>query len=160
MTGGDDFVGLEFSQPIRMAVRVGRPIADAFGLFTTRINSWWPLETHSFGIGRSPELILEPRIGRRFFERYADGEEHTNGTVLAWQPPELVAFTWQHDEWIAPTEVHVRFVAEDSNLTRVELEHRGWERLGQVGVESREMYANGWPAVIARFLEAAAAPDG
>jgi len=40
--------------------------------------------------------------------------------VLAWKP---------HSRPVPPTEVEVRFVP-DGEGTRVELEHRGWERVG------------------------------
>jgi hypothetical protein len=42
--------------------------------------------------------------------------------------------------------------------TRVELEHRGWERLGDQGHRSRAGYESGWPSVLAAF--AATAMDG
>ena len=144
-----------FIEPVRLTARVRRSIDDAFAIFTARMDEWWPLETHTFGPGRSRHIVLEPRVGGRFFERFADGEEHTAGHVLVWQPPELVVFTWQHDDWVAATEVHVRFVAEDSNVTRIEVEHRAWERLGRAGAESREEYANGWPAVLRHYAATA-----
>ena len=100
-------------------------------------------------------VILEPFVGGRFYERYDDGEEHTIGEVLAWDRPRAVTFTWRHDEWVAPTEVTVRFVAEDGSVTRVEVEHRAWERLGTAAGESREQYANGWPTVLACFARVA-----
>ncbi len=140
-----------------MTVRVRRGIEDAFDLFTSGIGSWWPLETHSFGGERASEVFMEPRRGGRFYERFVNGEEHTTGRVIEWDRPHIVAFTWQHDDWVAPTEVVVRFVPEDTNLTRVELEHRAWERLGLIAQQSRDMYANGWPAVVDRYAQAAAA---
>ena len=63
----------------------------------------------------------------------------------------MVVFTWRNESWIASTEVHVRFIAEDTMVTRVELEHRAWERLASAGRVSREEYANGWPTVLQRF---------
>lgn len=48
----------------------------------------------------------------------------------------------------------MRFVA-DGNRTRVDLEHRGWERLGERGVETRRGYDGGWDEVFARYVEAA-----
>jgi hypothetical protein len=41
------------------------------------------------------------------------------------------------------------------NGTRVELEHRGWERLGAEAGEVREEYAQGWPVVLGHFVPAA-----
>ena len=46
--------------------------------------------------------------------------------------------------------------AADGEGTRVDLEHRGWERLGLDGDEARESYLNGWPLTFDRlFAEAA-----
>jgi uncharacterized protein YndB with AHSA1/START domain len=146
---------MDFIEPIRMTVRVRLRIEDAFALFTADIATWWPLQTHSFGGERAAELRIEPRVGGRFYERYVDGEEHTAGHVLEWDPPRVISFTWQHDDWIAPTDVVVRFYPEDGDVTRVELEHRAWERLGLLAVESRTTYANGWSKVLGRFVDAA-----
>jgi uncharacterized protein YndB with AHSA1/START domain len=142
-------------EPVRMTVRVRRNIEDAFDLFTREVGSWWPLEKASFGGDRASEVYFEPFVGGRFYERYVDGEEHTGGVVLRWEPPRLVAYTWRHDDWSAPTEVEVRFIAEGPAVTRVELEHRAWERLGPVAELMRDMYRNGWPAVISSFASIA-----
>jgi uncharacterized protein YndB with AHSA1/START domain len=144
-------------EPVRITVRVRRNIVDAFDLFTTDIGSWWPLDKASFGGDRASELHFEPFAGGRFYERYIDGEEHTGGRVLRWEPPRLLAYTWQHDDWSAPTEVEVRFFEEEPSLTRVELEHRAWERLEAVAHRMRDMYNNGWPTVMTCFASFAGA---
>ena len=36
--------------------------------------------------------------------------------------------------------------------TRVELEHRGWERLGAEAAEARASYDTGWDHVLGRFV--------
>jgi uncharacterized protein YndB with AHSA1/START domain len=144
-------------EPVRVMVRVRRNIEDAFDLFTRDIGAWWPLGRASFGGDRASELHMEPFVGGRFYERYVDGEEHTGGRVLRWEPPRLVAYTWQHDDWSAPTEVEVRFIEEAPLLTRVELEHRSWERLGPVAERMRDMYNSGWPTVIGCFVQLAGA---
>jgi uncharacterized protein YndB with AHSA1/START domain len=144
-------------EPVRMTVRVRRNIEDAFELFTIDIGSWWPLDKASFGGDRASELHFEPFVGGRFYERYIDGEEHTGGRVLRWEPPELIAYTWQHDDWSAPTEVEVRFIAEEPTVTRVELEHRAWERLGDLAERMRDIYNNGWPTVIRCYASFAGA---
>ncbi|HEX6394552.1 MAG TPA: SRPBCC domain-containing protein [Acidimicrobiales bacterium] len=138
-------------EPVRMTVRVRRNIEDAFDIFTRDIGSWWPLDRFSFDTERSRELHLEPFEGGRFYERYRDGVEHDNGRVLRWEPPRLVAYAWRHDDWSEATEVEVKFIAEQPKLTRVELEHRAWERLGVEGANWRDMYNNGWPTVIRCF---------
>jgi len=71
-----------------------------------------------------------------------------------------VVFSWQPTRSSgAPTEVEVRFITEDVATTRVELEHRGWERLGDRAAAARSSYLNGWPGVIARFTREAGEAD-
>ena len=144
-------------EPVRVTVRVERAIEDAFALFTRDVGSWWPLDRASFGGDRASEVHFEPFEGGRFYERYTDGEEHTGGHVLRWEPPDLLAYTWRHDDWSAPTEVEVRFFAEGPELTRVELEHRAWERLGELAEPMRDMYRNGWTTVISCYVSYAGA---
>ena len=53
----------------------------------------------------------------------------------------------------------MRFIAEAGNVTRVELEHRKFERLGaEGGTKMRGDVDRGWPGMLERFrahLEAA-----
>jgi uncharacterized protein YndB with AHSA1/START domain len=59
----------------------------------------------------------------------------------------------------APTEIEIRFTA-DGDATRVDVEHRGWERLGMArGQEARESYGSddGWGLVLSRYVEEAGA---
>ncbi len=48
----------------------------------------------------------------------------------------------------------MRFAA-DGEGTRVDLEHRGWERLGDIASEAREGYESGWPGVLELYRAAA-----
>ena len=116
---------------VRRSVRVARPQEDAFRVFTEEIAAWWPLDTHSIGKdGRPAETaVLEGREGGRFYERTGSGTELW-GTVLVWEPPSRVVISWELVPGRPPTEVEVRFSAEGEG-TRVELEHRGFERLGE-----------------------------
>jgi uncharacterized protein YndB with AHSA1/START domain len=67
------------------------------------------------------DLVLERRIGGRFFERYADGMEYEIGRVIEYEPPARVGFTWRAPSWDRATQVHVRFTpkapAPASNLS-------------------------------------------
>ena len=61
------------------------------------------------------------------YERAPDGQEHDWAAILVYEPPHRVVLEWKVNSAAPPTEVEVRFT-QDGDGTRVELEHRGWER--------------------------------
>jgi uncharacterized protein YndB with AHSA1/START domain len=122
---------------------------EAFDLFTTRIASWWPAETHSYGGEKVTDVVLEPRVGGRLYEVTGDGEANW-ATVLAWNPPSGFLLEWLIGS-AHGTEVEVTFEEEGAG-SRVVLEHRGFT----VG-DARENYASGWDVVLAPFVESASA---
>ena len=47
-------------------VDVPLPVAEAFALFTEKLETWWPVETHSLSAGqksRPKAMVFEPRFG-------------------------------------------------------------------------------------------------
>lgn len=138
---------------IHKVVHVRRSVDDAFRIFTAEMSRWWPLrEGFSTDRARAHEILLEGRVGGRFFERYVDGGERDIGRVAAWDPPHRVVFSWRFPDWEADTEVEVRFAA-DGDGTRVELAHRGWEG-GPVVETMGKRFAGGWDTVLARYVTA------
>lgn len=142
---------------IMKSVQVGCSVEDAFRVFTENIGSWWPLATKSVGLEDAVNLVVEPRPGGRVYEQVRGGEEHEWGEVLAWEPPRRLVFSW-HPGRARETgqEVEVRFGAT-GNETRVELEHRGWERLvGRTG-EVPAHFVSGWEEALGRYADAVTA---
>lgn len=141
---------------IRKSIHVRRPVETTFRLFTDAIGKWWPLrEGVSMDPKRAADMILEARVGGRFFERFADGEECEIGVVTACAPPERIVFTFKMPSWEGATEVEVRF-SPDVGGTRVDLEHRGWERAGAKARDARPAFDGGWDKVLAAFVARAA----
>ena len=124
----------------------------AFEVFTRRIGDWWPLQRYSCFEEDATGVVFE---GERIVERSKSGEEAVWGEILAWEPPFRIAFTWHPGaEAGAPmTEVEVRFRPQGGS-TVVELEHTGWERLGEGWEETRSQYENGWPGVLDLYAQA------
>jgi len=140
---------------VRKSIAVRCSPEQAFSLFTEGVASWWPLATHSVGHERARSAVFEGRIGGRIYEIWDDGQEHEWGEVLVWEPPHRVVYSWQpNPERPAGTEVEVR-VAPEGDGARVELEHRGWERLGAEAAEAHESYAGGWDTVLAAYAAGA-----
>ena len=139
---------------------VALPPADAFRLFTEGMGSWWPTnEGYAFGGERTRETTLEPWVGGRLYERFHDGDELQVGRVLACDPPDRIVFTWAGPSWLGETEVEVSFEPVETG-TRIRLEHRGFERLGDDAERRAQQYGGGWPFVLGRFETRAAAEVG
>lgn len=148
-------------EPIRRHVTVRCDPATAFRVFTAEMDTWWPLHIHSRaagmpGVVKAERIVVEEQAGGRIYEVMSDGVEADWGTILIWEPPQRLVIAWQPNGGPQnPTELELRFAAEGEG-TRVDLEHRGWERLGPDGDEARESYLNGWPLTFDRlFAEAA-----
>jgi uncharacterized protein YndB with AHSA1/START domain len=116
-------------------------------------------EGYSYGGDRTREVVLEPVAGGRFFDRFVNGNELRVVTVMVCSPPERIVFTWRSPDWQAETEVDVRFHADDIG-TAVELEHRGFERLGPDGAAIAKRWANGWPRLVEAYATRAGRSDG
>ena len=78
-------------------------------------------------------------------------------------PPSRLVLAWHiTEEWgydpdpEHSSEVEVQFIAESPTRTRVELEHRGFERHGTGGTQIREVVdgPGGWDALLPRYAEA------
>jgi uncharacterized protein YndB with AHSA1/START domain len=133
------------------SVEVSVPPERAFDVFTRRMGEWWPMHTHSIGEERAVGLRFEGWTGGKVVEIVDDGTEWEWAEVLAWDPPNRLVLAWHPTiEPIASTEVEVRFTGIEGG-TRVELEHRGWERLGDQANTARVDYDQGWLPVMSLY---------
>lgn len=139
---------------VRDSIRVDLSTSGAFDLFTDGIGAWWPLDRFSYGAERAEGIVLEARVGGRFYERFTDGDELHVGDVIVCEPPHRIVFTWQAPGWSAATEVEVTFTA-DGDGTHVQVEHRAFDRLGPDGDAIGQGFAGGWPGVLASFANRA-----
>jgi uncharacterized protein YndB with AHSA1/START domain len=144
--------------PVRQSVVVRAPQRRTFDTFVRTIGAWWPVQPFSSGKDRVRAVTVERRRGGRVYETWADGSEVTWGELLTWEPPERFVMTWTMTP--AATEVELMFAALGPRLTRVTVEHRGWEALTeeQLGEDcalpggyTDGSYAAGWALILGRL---------
>jgi uncharacterized protein YndB with AHSA1/START domain len=152
--------------PVRKTINVNTSVERAFHVFTEGMDSWWP---RSHNISQSPmeKAIIESKAGGRCYQRSVDGSECDWGRILVWEPPRRFVLAWHlNGEWqyepdaAKASEVEVSFTREPDGSTRVDLEHRHFDRHGaggaaiRAGVDSPE----GWGGLLQMYKEAAAKP--
>ena len=146
---------------VRSTIVVEAPIDRAFRIFTEDFGSFKPPEHNLLGV-EIAETIFEPRVGGHLYDRGVDGSECRWARILAYEPPNRVAFSWDiSPHWQIEadpdkaSEVQVRFTAETPQRTRVELEHRSLERHGDgwEGVREGVGGDQGWPLYLRRYAE-------
>jgi uncharacterized protein YndB with AHSA1/START domain len=147
--------------PITGTVCLAVPVERAFEMFTGAIDTWWP---HQFHIGQAEvaEVVLEPRVDGRWYERGVDGSECDWGRVLVWEPPNRIVFTWQiNGTWqfdpdpAKASEIEARFRADGSEQSVVDVEHRHFERLdGGQAINGAINGGGGWAFLLEGFAAA------
>jgi uncharacterized protein YndB with AHSA1/START domain len=144
-----------YLEPLRKSVTVARPPAEAFRIFTEKIAAWWPLAAYSVSEARAASCCIEPRVGGLIYETRDDGERFPWGHVLVWEPPRRFVMSWHPGaDPDTAQEVEIRFEPDGAG-TRVELEHRGWQKAGAAARELRDVYEGGWSNVLGtHYVEA------
>jgi len=148
---------------IKRSVTVDCSVEHAFETFTDRIHEWWPLGTHSIDYGETGSaaetVIFQGGAGGQVYERTKNGEELKWADIIAFEPPHRLILSWNpsREQDRPRTEIEVTFT-DEGGKTRVDLEHRGWERLGDGAAEGRQGYDQGWQQVLAASAGTAASP--
>ncbi len=142
------------TEPLHLSFEVDCQPAAAFATWTTRASTWWPAD-HTVSCERGVQIVFEEGVGGRIFERTPGGVEHEWGRVTLWDPPDRLGYTW-HLRFSPEdaTDVVIRFVPSGDDRTRVEIQHSGWDRLGETGLQRRDGNRLGWLAVFPHFAEA------
>lgn len=140
--------------PLRFTLELTCPPAHAFEVWTARASLWWP-RAHTMSGETGLEVVFEPHVGGRIFERTAAGAEHEWGEVTAWDPPRRLAYLWRiATDRASATDVEITFAPLEDGGTRVEIEHAGWERLAERGPDWRHANVGGWEGVLPYYVEA------
>jgi uncharacterized protein YndB with AHSA1/START domain len=142
---------------VEREVTVKAPLSRTFEVYTASMGRWWPPEYHIGGSDLA-DVVLEPRVGGRWYERGVDGAECDWGRVLAWEPPNRIAMSWQiSEQWAVEPDpergsrVEIRFTALGPDTTKVELVHSDFERHGGGAQPVHEAMSQGTSHVLDRL---------
>jgi uncharacterized protein YndB with AHSA1/START domain len=138
-------------EPLRLSYDIDCPAHHAFVTWTRKIAKWWP-ESHTTTGTPGATVVLDGRVGGRIYERTPDGREVDWGEVRRWEPPHHLAYLWHiRRDRADATDVALTFVHRGPRGTRLEIDHRGWERLGAGGRRWRDANAGGWAGLLPHF---------
>ena len=144
------------TDPLRLSFTVACPPDHAFSTWAENTSLWWP-PSHTVTAEPGLTVTFEPRPGGRIFERTPAGIEEDWGEVLAWEPPERLVYLWHlRQDRADATEVEITFGDGGDGTTRVEVEHRGWERLGDRAADGRRRNTRGWEGLLPLYIAACA----
>lgn len=119
-----------------------------FETFARRLPAWWPMESRPRR-GRSAEVRIEECRGGHIYRVDPGGREHEWGRLTSWDPPR--SFSFVSVAGPERTEVALRFQRLGPALTRVVVEHRGWEKLSSALYDRHTSHVGGWLAALRRY---------
>jgi hypothetical protein len=139
-------------EPLRFAFEVEWPLQGRLRSLTRRTSSWWPV-SHTVSAEPGLQVIFEGRPGGRIFERTPGGREVEWGEITVWEPPHRLGYLWYiRKDRADATDVEIRFKGDGQAPTRVEIEHRAWERVGSGGSAWRDANQGGWNGVLPEYV--------
>ncbi|MBM0237333.1 SRPBCC family protein [Micromonospora sp. ATA32] len=142
---------------LRSSLLLPASAEQAFEVFTGALTDWWVREYTWSGPAALAELGIEPRAGGMLYEIGPYGFRADWGRVLTWDPPRRLVFIWQIGPDRSPvpdpalaSEVEVLFLPEGPG-TRVEVEHRHFDRHGEAAEGYRQALTAGWHELLSRY---------
>lgn len=106
---------------------------------TDELDNWW-------GDG----IILEPKVGGRFQEKWEDDEgksQVASGKVIALKKEKSITFTWTEKMWpkSAVTECTYEISEAGAGKSQLTVRHRGWETLPEaLRGQALKDFKTGW----------------
>lgn len=122
-----------------------------FEAMTADVSAWWGRPyVHS---DEARALVLEPRVGGRFFEDWGDGEGALYATVTAFQAPLMLGLVGPFGmDGLCHNRIDLTLEPCPEG-TAVKLSHKG---MGEIADERREQYTAGWGDLLGSRLRALA----
>ncbi|HEY0814809.1 MAG TPA: SRPBCC family protein [Pseudonocardia sp.] len=135
---------------VSTSVVVDTSVEQAFQVFTEKIGTWWDADKHILR-AELASMEFQPWVGGHIVDHGVDGSTCRWATILAYQPPARVRFSWNiNTGWeLEPdparcSEVDITFTAVGPRRTHVVLIHRHLDRHGEGWEQMRDAVASGW----------------
>lgn len=138
--------------PIVIEFEVRATPEHAFGTWTEQCALWWP-PSHCMSQADGFDVVFEPFVGGRIYERGPDGTEFDWGEVIAWDRPHRLEYRWHI--FLEPqkaTTVEVTFTGSDEG-TIVRLENTGFEVFGHGAEERKGRVGSAWAGITGHYRE-------
>lgn len=123
--------------PIVKTIEVPCNQKMAFEVFIEQMDSWWPMgkfTTSAMSGTPAKSIRVEAKEGGDIVEIGPDGDEHYWGTILKYDPYDLLSvdfhITTPHEERGPGSKVDIVFTVLDDERTKVALTQTGWEVFG------------------------------
>ncbi|PJI92399.1 uncharacterized protein YndB with AHSA1/START domain [Yoonia maricola] len=145
------------NDPIEKTLTVPLSPADAFALFTTDIDTWWPKATHSV-TGAKAKITFPDHKDGDIIEEGADGTRAIWGKLIAYEPDTYLAFTWHPGRTEKEATVVTLTFTKTSKGTRCDLTHGGFDILGDTADAVSTSYLHGWDMVLGCYASAVMTP--
>ncbi len=139
-------------------IQIAAPPAKVFRAYVEKINQWWPWQGKEFRFSFAPEGVepseihFEPKLGGRYYERFADGSEFDIGRVTRYEPPHKFAFTWTGRDWPEGESLFELTFEEAKHGTLLTLIHSGFEIFGDDAAEMVQGYDTGSKEILGAFI--------
>lgn len=124
----------------------------AFEVWTTKVGMWWPRD-HTMGGEDHLDVVFDPPSGR-IYERTRGGVEIEWGSIIEWSPPNRIVYSWHL--FFPPAEATTVAVTFEpaGDVTRVRIDHSGFEGLGAAGPPRQQRTGHVWDLMATLYTAA------
>lgn len=137
-------------EPIVLEFEVQASPEHAFKTWTEECAIWWP-RSHCMSQSDGFDVVFEPFVGGRIYERGADGVEYEWGEITVWDAPGRLEYRW-HIFLGADKATLVQVTFTDSeDGTRVRLENSGFEVFGDGADERKGRVGSAWKGITGHY---------
>jgi len=133
---------------IEQEVTIAASPVRVFDALTTDVAAWWGMP-HMYAED-ARDIVLEPRVGGRFYEDWGNGEGALYATVAIARRPERLRLVGSMGMRGAVAGVIEITLAPQGPGTTLRLSHRA---VGEVTEETETGYRDGWRGLLAERLK-------